>query len=962
MERWFADPLVNVDGIDRGLGAIFTHDHYGPSTHQQLGLYATVITEPAASRWVQNETGEQLGAGPNGVGGRFDGGPTSWQAAILTPAAPVPGNTVKSETIEPFREFFLEYGDFNHAYEAGVYVGVGQDGIPLPGTGAGDPVQVLNAGNPLFDGNPANAFRFAINPPAKQQVNPVFPDIYVEVKGGVIPGCPTRPCPQAISVDDPGLFVVNYRQEAVGLRVFDPNRVGPDGKPGTQAAGPGGDLAFALQSRTDRAIPLLNVQPAAGTVINGTRFPPPLQVSPLAGDPFTPLLRTFAGDVVRVRTIAGSHEEEHNMTIHGVKWLQGGSTFGASPNSGWRNAQANAIAEQFTLSIPVVPFLDSTPRPLIDYAYAVDASKDGFWVGIWGILRAHETDPGGLFMLPATQVPVKFDAATQAGFVGVCPAAAPVRAYDVTAVEANRVLPPNPNVLIQDLFPNGHTGVAPQNNNRTLVYNHRTTTVGGQTVTDPDTGITRTLARHQGPLHDPTALLYLPTADLQPAPVTPADVTACNEGGVNNPACPVTLRPNAPIDPLVLRARAGECITVTLRNRLPENTTDLATFSRLLGEVKRDRFNPQGSTTFQTNLIQPSSFVGLHPQLVAFDASRANGIVVGNNTPGNGLGNIREGVIPPGEVVTVRWYAGDIAFAKVAGEYHLTPTPIEFGGSNLQPADVIEQGAKSLVGTLVVAPPNATWVENTAILDHQDGVGTRPTRTQATVCPGGQASCTIAAVGAFRDFSLVQTKSNYHYFRDSFPVEHLNGEGIGIPEDSEDSTGMAFNYGIEPLWFRFGLAPHAPFGNTPGGFGAVPNSHQAFSNILTGGQDPVTPVFIANAGREARINWVTPYGTFRGSTSNIHGHVFGRQPYICPGSARLGLPGACNLNEVASRAIGTNPFDMYVGGIESQTPSGHFTHRLPSAGGNNAVRGDFLVRDQGGFGTTSGLWGILRVQ
>jgi hypothetical protein len=45
---------------------------------------------------------------------------------------------VKSETIESHREFFLEYGDFNHGYEAGIYVGAGQDGIPLPGTGAGD--------------------------------------------------------------------------------------------------------------------------------------------------------------------------------------------------------------------------------------------------------------------------------------------------------------------------------------------------------------------------------------------------------------------------------------------------------------------------------------------------------------------------------------------------------------------------------------------------------------------------------------------------------------------------------------------------------------------------------------------------------------------------------------------------------------------------------------------------------
>ncbi|HUU83555.1 MAG TPA: hypothetical protein VM243_08630, partial [Phycisphaerae bacterium] len=173
-QRWFFDPVVNTDGEDRGLGIIFTHDHYGPSTHQQIGLYATVLAEPAGSHWAHNETGQQLGdrstapvaTAPGvytpGDGGRIDGGPTSWQAAILPP------------TGEPFREFYFEYTDFQHAYEAGVYVGAGHLGEPLPGAGPDPaPMAVLNAGNPLFGGNPADAFRFAINPPGREQVNPV---------------------------------------------------------------------------------------------------------------------------------------------------------------------------------------------------------------------------------------------------------------------------------------------------------------------------------------------------------------------------------------------------------------------------------------------------------------------------------------------------------------------------------------------------------------------------------------------------------------------------------------------------------------------------------------------------------------------------------------------------------------------------------------------------------------------
>ncbi|MFP3334676.1 hypothetical protein SB761_28705, partial [Pseudomonas sp. SIMBA_064] len=82
---------------------------------------------------------------------------------------------------------------------------------------------------------------------------------------GLSPGCPTRPCPQAISVDDPGMFVVNYRNEPLALRVFDPNKVAPDGKRGMQADGLGGDLSYALQSRIDRAIPAMNMAPSAIT-------------------------------------------------------------------------------------------------------------------------------------------------------------------------------------------------------------------------------------------------------------------------------------------------------------------------------------------------------------------------------------------------------------------------------------------------------------------------------------------------------------------------------------------------------------------------------------------------------------------------------------------------------------------------------------------------------------------------
>jgi hypothetical protein len=1008
IQRWFADPVVNVAGVDRGLGIIFTHDHYGPSTHQQVGLYATALTEPAGSAWKHNETGAQLGYNPvtgapartaiatNPITGPYiisDGGPTSWQAQIIPPAAAPGGSTVLSQTIQPYREFYFEFSDFQHAYEAGVYVGAGQNGLPLPGTGPGAGPVIANTGNLLFNNNPADAFRFAINPPARAQINPAFPELVLEVAGGILPGCPTRPCPQAIDVQDPGILVVNYRHEPVGLRIYDPNKPGPDGKPGMQADGERGDLAFALQSRIDRAIPRMNAQPTAATVINGTRFPPPINIlSPNQtehavdpGDPFTPMMRTYAGDVIRVKMQAGGDEEEHNATIFGMKWLQAGSGHGRAPNSGWRNGQASGISEQFTLAIPVVP---TKTTGSLDYGYSMDASQDGWWSGTWGILRAYNTGKATLPQLPTSAVPIKIANAKDFITNTTCPvngpdgAPTPVRNYDITAVLANSALANNLGALIPTPLntvagtlagdvARQHVGGPLNAAGGTLVYNHRNTTVGGQVICDPAHGGCITLPSNQGPLHDPTAILYVRTADLDAAG---------------------KLKPGVPVEPLVLRAAAGECVNVTLRNRLPalgrvagrnvSTAPDLATYSTVQGVVKRDRFAQAGlgATRFDMNLVRPSSWVGIEAQLLAFDVEKDGGVVVGLNSPG-------QAVIQPGANKTFTWYAGDLSAMQIAGkQFQLFATPVELGGASLLPADKIKQGAKSLVGALVIEPRGSAWAETTQVFDHQQAanpLATRLTRAQATVVQdlnGNRVADTNEPV-LYRDFSLVLTKGNTHYYADGTPVEHMNGEAVGIPEDSQEASGMALNYGIEPLWFRFGLVPQAPFGNAgtgPGAYGSVPNAHQAYSNVLTGGQDPATPVFFANRNQQARIRITNPYGTARGSTFALHGHVWQRDPYTCnDNDAVLGtsLPGRCNVPAtgsfidpatntplVGSRSIGSNPIGFAQGGQESWTPSSHFDIVLPSAGGGNGVAGDYLFRDTASFGNASGVWGILRVQ
>jgi manganese oxidase len=924
LQRWFSDPVVNTDGIHRGLGIIFTHDHFGPSTHQQIGLYATVLTEPPGSTWAHNETGVPMYTRP-------DGGPTSWQAQIIAGA-------------DSYREFYFEYSDFQHAYKPGVYVGRNQDGSLGPAP-------------------TADTFRAAVNPSFKQQKATVYPDLVV------LPAiCPdgqnTRPCPEAITADDPGFMVVNYRNEPIAHRVYDPAKLGPDGKPGSQADGFAGDLAFAFQSRTDRKLPELNVWPAAGTTINGTIFPPPINAGGTTpGDPFTPMMRAYFGDNIRVKVQAGGHEESHNATIFGAKWLQGGSGYGFAPNSGWRNSQHAGISEQFTFASPALPMMNGSAKA--DHLYAMNASLDGFWSGVWGVYRNNGTLQADLKPLPNNPMTSPLTVANLTSFNGVCPKTAVNRSYDVSAVLANDVLGNGVGATIvpTDGSQTMHVGGPLRSTGGTLVYNPRPTTIAGSFVNDLGQTVT---VNHSGPLHDPTAILYVRTSDL--VAVNAADPGCKNKQGkvdTTLATCPVKLAATAPVEPLVLRAAAGECINLTLRNRLPTLAPDLAGYKHLPPILVRDANDPQGVTTFNNNLIRPSSYVGLHPSLVAYDVNKDDGIIVGVN----GLGTNGAGFhAPPGGTKKYQWYAGDLSLSNQGSTANVVATPVEFGGANIGPADVMKQSQKGLIGALVIEPAGSTWAESDVTQDRQTNQLAADCAVTPSACRTTRASATVN--GTIRDLTAVIHKGINQRWKDGTPVEQIANEGV-ISEDAEDSGQYAINYGSEPLWFRFGIAPHSPFTGLAGmSYANVPNADQAYSNALTGG-DPATPVFLASAGREARLHLLEPCGVNRASTFTLHGHVWQRAPYICPGSMKDGLPGKCENtgffptapgNEVASRAIGTSPLGMYMGAQDLIAPGAHFDLFLPSAGGGNGMPGDYLLQDRSGFGNAAGLWSIVRVK
>ncbi|HKV33415.1 MAG TPA: hypothetical protein VJP89_03825 [Pyrinomonadaceae bacterium] len=760
VQRWYADNVLNNLGQDRTLRTVFTHDHFGPSTHQQTGLYAGLVIEPQNSKWRHPETGAIFGGA--GVPPRFDGGPTSWRADILT-----------ANVADTYREFLLEFADFQLAY----------------------------------DGNRP------VNPPAKNE--PGLPFLLEPAQ--ICPGSNfPPPCPEAIAAADVGTMSVNYRNEPVALRVRDPNT-------NTQAGGLAGNLSHVYRSNVTRADTRFNVQP---------NFYPPLTADVQPGDPFTPLLRAYEDDPVQIRILVGAHEEGHNFGVNGIKWKFEPS----DANSGFRNNQMMGISEHFEFVVPKLP--RKADGKTADFLYQPGKGVDDQWNGLWGLMRVYATKKVDLLELPNNPKNNSLDWTNQGDFSGVCPKVAPARSYKVTATTAQKALPGG-----------------------TLVYNPRET--------------------NGGKLHDPTAIMYFRSDDLDP-------ITG-------------KVKPGVVIEPLILRASAGECLTVALTNKLPAGTQfDLDGFNTLPMIVEK----------FNANQIKPSADVGLHPQLVYLDVTRGDGMNVGFNPVQT---------VSPGQTIEYQWYAGDI----VTGLNNTgVPTPVEFGATNLSPADPIKHTNKGAIGALIIEPKGSFW---------NDSAGSR-----------AQVNINRSNGTFFREFvTIFQNDINLRYNGFNNPASEF---GIAVPnlaeaEDPEDSGQKAVNYRTEPLWKRMGFEPDTPLEKT-----REVDFTNALSNSQVGG-DPVTPVFFVIAGSEMRVRMLHPGGHPRNDNYLLHGHIWESEPYID-----------------GSQALGSNPLSNWVGSQAGVGPGTHFDF-LPKngAGGLFHVRGDFLYRTFQSFHFDGGIWGIVRV-
>jgi hypothetical protein len=973
IQLWEVDALLNNEGVDRTLRTVFTHDHFGPSTHQQAGLYGGMVVEPENSEW-HLPYGERMNT-------RSDGGPTSWQGYIVTenpadsyrefmlefqdmqlayakgspskpsaslfdPNLPTPANppnTPKPPTAPPPSAAF----ELGQAYNSGtakllIYQFYPQDldngklpgpittptitlpgittlfswfGIPLSGKakveadpqgrqwtiteapdqinagtkyvlrptrGLGGSIEQIVVFTPDIDpgwasGSDGTATdKFALNAPKGQTNDPE------NARNG-------PPFAQIVSQNEFGTFSVNYRNEPV------PFRVGSPGVSPTPSADQS-DSALAFTS-IKRADPDLNIQPDGKTPGYPTI---PLIPNAQGTDPYTPLLQAYVNDKVQIRTLVGAHTQAHALQVHGVKWLFEPD----NTNSGWRNAQLMGLSEHFEMKFELpgttIPHKDLKDLPpFADYFYSPSSTIVGLNNGLWGIIRAYgdklsysaklkdgRSDPRWLEPLPNNPTPQGtgtedqfkkgYDAETDPSLR---------QDYDITAVTASVLLKP-------DGCPGCGDGK--------LFYNKR------------------------NKLGTDAAVLYVRTDDLE------------ERNGKT------VLKEGVPIEPLILRAAAGQWIKVILRNGLAMNspvyplvggadaqplrpvTADPAfKKSQLVGyrdrrDGKRVWLTPftdkpvgKGAAYLPSASMYTSTKVGLHPQLVGFDPIKANGLLVGFNPP-DAL--VPPSVAPPPQKpadlksIELYWYAGELKPKPNGAGFEAIP--IEFGATNLTPADPMVQSQFGMVGALIVEPESSTWAEDK----------TPKTYASATVTvPGGSY---------FREFVVIDQNM--------------------VANNTVKGVGGAVNYRSEPFAAR--LAPPTQANpNPPPAQIPAPQGYSAiYSNqSVNPPGDPETPIFCAAAGTPVRFRLLIP-GMEQSDSLNpppvfmVHGHPWQEEPYI---------------ND--STKLGFNPLSKTQGAQQAGMGQ-KFDLLFPSAGGQNKIPCDYLYTTYQ-TANIAGTWGLFRV-
>ncbi|WP_305058220.1 multicopper oxidase domain-containing protein [Actinomycetospora soli] len=409
----------------------------------------------------------------------------------------------------------------------------------------------------------------------------------------------------------------------------------------------------------------------------------------VGGEPDTPIVHAYPGDRLRIRLLQGSHEEQHSFVTHGLRWRHE-----------WQNSasrlvdqQTLGISEAFTLEVNQ----DDSPYGPGDHLWRF-AALDDTWLGCWGLVRVHA--PG---TRPRNDLP-----------------ALPGRPW--TDVQAARAVPPRPEPVRRAL-----PAIGPRPPSAWSLPAARTYVVVAR----------REEIDYSETVSDPWGLTYTLVRGWEPEVV----------GGHATGRIRATSRLRDDVEPLVLRARAGEWVRVVLINELVTTPFSLAPDDV---DPALPRFGPEPHPPElpleKDRLVSPR--VSLHAGLVRYDVVSSDGSWVGLNhdgtirplgeSPGAHGGHAAEGedgvarreghgaAHDRANWVEYWWYADEKLGGGGEGQVcHLQDM-----------ADVRNHRHHGLVGALVVEPADAkptSWTGSHARVT----VGDRTTNEQVLVVQDG---------------------------------------------------------------------------------------------------------------------------------------------------------------------------------------------------------------------------------
>ena len=912
VQRWYADPLLDRKGEDRTLRTVFTHDHFGPSSHQHHGLYAALVVEPKGAIWKTLDNSAVLGTR------KHDGGPTSYRANISVPGKPAAAR----------REFNMAFADFALLYtkdmepvnppnrgEATELPGGAQhEAIPEPeGISGGDPgTQLINYRNEPI--------------PLRIAVKNEERDAY-----------------QLRASEDPRGKIENiFRSDVHAASEVDLR------KPSLAEDGRDADLQTllaAIEKQRQNFLDNLTCASAANKALK----PFFCEYWRVPGDPATPLLAAYEGDPIQIRLVQGAQEEQHIFTMTGVRWpMQIGSkrprnpsssytpTPSESKSSGFVNAQQIGISEHMEFEIPIsVNGVSQT-----DYLY-MSSAADNLWDGMWGLVRSigwtenttPRVQPHLARVVAAPPTPI--DAG---GSDSVCPGAPTMRVH-VGAWLARDIIDPPPG--------SARTG---------LVYNNRFL------LHDPNAIVFVEENPRYNVLPDPAR------------PNRAALLTELRARYASNPLEPLILRAAAgSCIQLTLNNYLSAGVYDDRWKRpdssnLDEELTHKGTFNTMPPITEGFNFNQFPASTAVGLTPQLLEFDMRNSSGVDVGCNSAQ-----SSDPDNSRDYCKQDAAAPltstatvGKPRVYTWYAGE----RIIRDGKTVYIPHEYGGLALRNlADPIKATSHGAVGMLIVEPkgscsayPTENISASGASLSDQEieafvklgycrpASGNIPEQFLAQYS-GRKATADIRVDSKliFRDFGLIY-QDDLSLLQGEQPLPNLRGG-----DDAEDSGGKAFNYRTEPLWARIGAGTPEVHPNDMAG--------RIFSNSLSstapnggcGGPcgDPETPVFTASAGMEVRFHVVHPGGHPRQHGFSLFGHSWNDLPWRWVWDAD---PKVRNYSQVME----TNHYSARLGSFSGIGPARHVNIRT-CAGGIFNQPGDYLFRTQEAFQFQGGLWGIFRV-